>query len=55
MAITPAGNAPSGAHLVASNQSGVPNRTDVFLVNNGGFDQVSWVQSAGAWRGPLPI
>jgi hypothetical protein len=54
LAITPSGNAPKGAHLAASNQFGIGNQTDVFVVDNTGFTQVSWVQT-GAWQGPLRI
>jgi hypothetical protein len=55
LAITPAGNAPKGARLVASNQFGIPSQTDVFLVNFIGFAQVLWVEGAGAWHGPTQL
>jgi hypothetical protein len=55
LAITLSGNAPKGAHLAASNQFGVPNQTDVFVVDNSGSTQLSWVQNAGAWQGPRRV
>jgi hypothetical protein len=55
LGITLAGNAPKGGHLATCNQAGIPTQTDVFLVNNSGAAQVSWVESAGAWQGPLQI
>ncbi|HZD65929.1 MAG TPA: glycoside hydrolase family 3 N-terminal domain-containing protein, partial [Acidimicrobiales bacterium] len=55
LAITPPGTAPPGAHLAASPQFGLPDQTDVFVVDTGGATRVSWVQGAGRWRGPLAI
>jgi hypothetical protein len=55
LTITPAGLAPKGAHLAASNQFGIPNQTDVFVVANDGATRVSWVQSGGKWQGSLTI
>jgi hypothetical protein len=54
LAISP-GNAPAGAGLTASAQFGVPNQTDVFVVENDGATRVSWVQGSGTWHGPLGI
>ncbi|HZD66646.1 MAG TPA: hypothetical protein VE152_11165 [Acidimicrobiales bacterium] len=48
-------HAPPGANLAASNQFGIPDQTDLFVVGNLGQTQVSWVQGAGVWRGPLVI
>jgi hypothetical protein len=53
--ISPTGLAPAGAALVVSNQFGIPNQTDVFVVANGGATEVLWVQGAGGWKGPLGI
>src|SRR5439155_21784172 len=53
LAISPPGLAPPGAHLAVSNQFGLPNQTDVFVVDNNGTAQVLWVQRAGNWNGPL--
>ncbi len=53
LAISPPGLAPPGARLAASNQFGIPNQTDVFVVGTNGAVQVLWVQGAGAWKGPL--
>jgi hypothetical protein len=55
MAITPPGTAPAGAALAASNQFGLPNQTDVFVVGGDGATRVSWVQGAGVWQGPRAI
>jgi hypothetical protein len=55
LAITPANTAPSGAAVVASNQFGIANQTDVFVVGSSGATEVSWVDGAGAWQGPLGI
>jgi hypothetical protein len=46
---------PIGAPVVASPQLGVPNQTDVCVVANGGATQVSWVDGAGGWNGPMSI
>ncbi len=46
---------PPGAHLCASNQFGLPQQTDVFLVDNHGAMNVAWVVNAGHWNGPAPI
>ena len=53
LGITPGGTAPAGAGLGVSNQFGIPNQTDVFVVANGGATQVSWVDGAGGWNGPM--
>jgi hypothetical protein len=55
LAISPNGSAPPGAGLAVSPQLGVPNQTDVFSVATNGAEQVSWVQGAGTWNGPLAI
>ncbi len=55
LAIAPSGSAPAGAGVAASNQFGIPNQTDVFVVGNDGATRVSWVQGAGKWAGPLSI
>jgi hypothetical protein len=55
LSITPPGTAPPGAPLAASNQFGISNQTDVFVVGNDGASRVSWVEGAGAWHGPLAI
>jgi hypothetical protein len=55
MGIAPAGTAPAGAALVASHQFGIANQTDVFVVGSSGGTQVSWVDGAGAWQGPMGI
>ena len=47
------GNAASGAVLAASQQFGIANQTDVFLIDKNGNLDVFWVNSAGAWNGPL--
>ncbi len=52
--IGPAGNAPSGANLAASQQFGAT-QTDVFLVDGNGQLNVFWVQGTGAWNGPVKI
>ena len=49
------GAAPSGASLTVSQQFGAPNQTDVFFFDNNGQLNVHWVQSAGAWGGPVKI
>jgi hypothetical protein len=54
-AISPTGLAPPGAALAASQQFGVPNQTDVFVVDKDGTAQVLWVDGAGKWNGPLAI
>jgi outer membrane protein assembly factor BamB len=53
--ISPAGTAPAGAHVAASNQFGLPNQTDVFTVGSDGATRVSWVGSSGIWGGPRAI
>jgi sugar lactone lactonase YvrE len=55
LAISKPGLAPQGAHLAASNQFGIANQTDVFVTDNTGTVDVLWVDSAGAWNGPLAI
>src|SRR5205814_1209900 len=53
LAISPPGLAPPGAHLAVSNQFGLPNQTDEFVVDNNCPAQVLWVQGAGNWTAPL--
>jgi hypothetical protein len=53
--ITQAFIAPAGAPLATSAQFGLPNQTDVFVVENDGAINVSWVSGAGSWQGPLGI
>jgi hypothetical protein len=55
LGITPGGTAPAGAALGVSNQFGIPNQTDVFVVANTGATDVSWVAGGGNWNGPMPI
>jgi hypothetical protein len=55
LVISPGGVAPTGAGLAASNQFGISNQTDVFVVAVDGATRVVWVQGAGAWNGPLAI
>jgi hypothetical protein len=50
--IGPAGNAAPGASVAASQQFGISNQTDVFLIDKNGQLNVFWVDSAGAWNGP---
>jgi hypothetical protein len=52
MQITPSGTAPAGAPLAASNQFGLSDQTDVFVVGNDGGSRVSWVDGGGPWQGP---
>ena len=53
--ISPPGLFPPGAAVTASNQFGIPNQTDVFVVDNNGNLYVTWVVGGGAWNGPVPI
>jgi hypothetical protein len=55
LSISLPGLAPAGAHLAASPQFGVPNQTDVFVVDANGALRVTWVQGAGTWNGPATI
>jgi len=55
LGIGPAGFAPPGAAVAVSQQFGAANQTDVFVVDNAGQLNVFWVNSAGAWGGPLGI
>ena len=54
LGVGPAGFAPAGAAVAASQQIGL-NQTDVFVVDSAGQLNVSWVDNAGAWSGPLGI
>jgi hypothetical protein len=49
------GSSPKPASVVSSPQFGAPDQTDVFRVASDGSVQVSWVQRAGRWNGPLAI
>jgi subtilase family serine protease len=51
--VTPA--VPTPEVVVASNQFGIANQTDVFSVAGNGAVQVSWVQGGGNWNGPAAI
>jgi outer membrane protein assembly factor BamB len=53
MQISPSGTAPSGSGLSASNQYGIGNQTDVFVIGGDGKSRVSWVDGGGPWGGPL--
>src|SRR5205823_1697356 len=55
LAVSPPGLAPAGAGLAASNQFGISNQTDVFVVGTNGATQVMWVQDGGQWHGPLAV
>ena len=47
--------APAGAGVAVSQQIGIANQTDVFVVDNTGRLNVFWVQGNGGWNGPVPI
>jgi hypothetical protein len=53
--ISPCGHFPAGAPVVASNQFGIPNQTDVFAIDCEGALNVAWVVGGGAWNGPVRI
>lgn len=55
MRISPPGMFPPGACLAVSNQFGIPNQTDVFVVGVNGGLHVSWVVGSGSWNGPVQI
>lgn len=46
---------PTGAAVATSQQFGAPNQTDAFVFDNNGVLNVFWVQSAGAWGGPVKV
>jgi len=52
LAITPNGLATKGSSLAASNQIGIANQTDVFMVDFARTAQVVWVNGSGPWNGP---
>ncbi|WP_345331412.1 hypothetical protein [Mucilaginibacter defluvii] len=52
--LTPGGFAPAGAALAASKQHG-SEQLDVFLVDNAGTVNVSWVSSPEGWKGPAAL
>jgi hypothetical protein len=54
-AISRTGFAPPRAGLAASQQFGVANQTDVFVVDDAGTTQVLWIQGSGKWNGPMAI
>jgi hypothetical protein len=49
------GTSTPGAGLTASNQFGIPDQTDVFVVENDDAIHLSWVEGGGSWQGPLRI
>ncbi|GLQ93240.1 hypothetical protein [Dyella acidisoli] len=51
----PAGLAPPGAAVAASEQFGGGGQTDVFTVGNNGQLQVYWAKANGGFNGPVPI
>jgi hypothetical protein len=53
MQISPSGTAPSGSGVSVSNQFGIGNQTDVFVIGGDGKSRVSWVDGGGPWGGPL--
>lgn len=53
VAIGPVSNAPAQTSLAASQQFGIGNQTDVFLIDTNGNLDVFWVNAAGPWNGPL--
>nr|WP_232460145.1 hypothetical protein [Burkholderia ubonensis] len=53
--ISPPGLFPPGAAIAASNQFGLSDQTDVFVVGSNGALHVAWVNGAGGWNGPAPI
>ncbi|WP_080413483.1 hypothetical protein [Burkholderia ubonensis] len=53
--ISPPGLFPPGAAVSASNQFGLSDQTDVFVVSSNGALHVAWVNGAGRWNGPVPI
>jgi hypothetical protein len=55
LAIGPGGFATTGSALSSSQQFGISNQTDVFVVGNDGAVYVFWVDGAGSWHGPLGI
>ena len=55
VAISQPGMFPLGAKIAASNQFGTFNQTDVFVIDNTGALNVSWVMGATNWNGPAAI
>jgi hypothetical protein len=54
--IGPPGFASPGAGIAASQQYGIANQTDVFVVDKTGQLNAFWIEGAGnAWHGPLAI
>jgi hypothetical protein len=53
--ISPPGLAPPGGCVAASAQFGLDGQTDVFVIDNNGALNVSWVVNAGQWNGPAAI
>ena len=54
-AISNGGVAFSGAPVVASQQFGANNQTNVFFFDHNGQLNIFWVQNAGAWNGPVLV
>ena len=48
-----AANSSAGASIAASQQFGIGNQTDVFLIDKNANLDVFWVNSAGPWSGPV--
>ena len=55
LGVGPTGFATGGAHVAASQQFGVADQTDVFVVDKSGQLAVFWVQGSGDWNGPLTM
>jgi hypothetical protein len=54
--IGPTGQFPPKAHIAVSQQFGIADQTDVFVVDNDGQLNVFWVHGAGNWsQQPTPI
>lgn len=53
VAIGGAGNSPAQTVVAASQQFGIGNQTDVFLIDKSGNLDVFWVNAAGPWNGPV--
>jgi hypothetical protein len=41
--------------VAASNQFGIADQSDAFVLGANGAVEVSWVQGPGEWKGPLAI
>jgi hypothetical protein len=51
----PTGFAPPGAYVAASQQIGVADQTDVFVVDQSGQLAVFWIKGSAGWNGPLKL